>query len=68
MCGLYTDARTNRNFKPGLISIIAPCYNEEESIQRFLEEVSRVDYAPYRNEVIVVNDAVPIDPELYWMK
>ena len=43
-------------FVPGMISIIAPCYNEEESIPAFLQAVAAVDLSPYRHEILVVND------------
>lgn len=41
---------------PGLISIIAPCYNESKNIELFLTEISDLDLRPFQCEVILVND------------
>ncbi len=43
-------------YVPGLVSIIAPCYNEEENIRPFMEAVVEVELYSYRYEVIIVND------------
>src|SRR5665811_1041211 len=40
-----------------LVSIVAPCYDEEENIALFLKAVTELDLNPYRHEVIIVNDA-----------
>ncbi len=39
------------SYKPGLISIIAPCYNEEENVEHFLSAISEINVRPYRMEV-----------------
>lgn len=44
------------SYKPGLISIIAPCYNEAENIVHFLNAITELDLQPYQIEVIVIND------------
>src|SRR5690554_2099560 len=41
---------------PGLISIIAPCFNESKNIELFLTEISDLDLRPFQCEVILVND------------
>ena len=48
----------NKNKKTNqLISIIVPCYNEEETVEIFYEEVERVTRdLPYQFEYIYVND------------
>jgi len=43
-------------YEAGLISIIAPCYNEAENIEHFLSAISEIHLQPYRIEVILVND------------
>jgi dolichol-phosphate mannosyltransferase len=51
------DARAPRSHRPRLLSIVAPAYNEEDGLPRFVEEVGRVvppladDY-----EILVVDD------------
>jgi dolichol-phosphate mannosyltransferase len=42
---------------PALLSLVVPCYNEQESLPLLAAEVTRfVDAAPYPCEVILVND------------
>lgn len=42
---------------PSLLSIVVPCYNEEQSLPQFAEEVTRfMDASAYPCEVIMVND------------
>lgn len=41
---------------PGLISIIAPCFNESKIIELFLTEIAGLDLRPFQYEVILVND------------
>ncbi len=42
---------------PALLSIVAPCYNEEQSLPLFAAEITRfIDAAPYPCEVVLVND------------
>lgn len=42
---------------PGLLSIVIPCYNEEEAVPILRYEVTQfVDQSPYPCEVILVND------------
>jgi dolichol-phosphate mannosyltransferase len=47
--------RTRPN--PSLLSIVVPCYNEEQSLPLFAEEMtSFIDTLPFECEVILVND------------
>jgi glycosyltransferase involved in cell wall biosynthesis len=39
-----------------LLSIIIPAYNEENTIVRVLEKISRIDLGPVDKEIIIVND------------
>jgi dolichol-phosphate mannosyltransferase len=42
---------------PALLSLVVPCYNEQESLPLLAAEVTRfIDSAPYPCEVILVND------------
>lgn len=42
---------------PGLLSIVVPCYNEEQSAPLFAAEMTRfIDESPYPCEVVLVND------------
>ncbi|MGB0048457.1 MAG: glycosyltransferase, partial [Terriglobales bacterium] len=42
---------------PNLLSIVIPCYNEEESTLRLCAEITKfLDNSPYPCEVILVND------------
>src|SRR5690606_19806083 len=40
----------------GLVSVIAPCYNEEATILPFIEAIQYLDLSNYDLEVIIVND------------
>jgi len=43
--------------EPSLLSIVAPCYNEEQSLPLFAAEITRfINASPYPCEVILVND------------
>lgn len=44
------------SYEPGLISIIAPCYNESSIIELFMRTIADLDLRPYQCEVILVND------------
>ncbi|HVN92649.1 MAG TPA: glycosyltransferase family 2 protein [Terracidiphilus sp.] len=49
----YLQTRPN----PGLLSIVAPCYNEEQSLPLLAAEITRfINASPYPCEVILVND------------
>jgi glycosyltransferase involved in cell wall biosynthesis len=42
---------------PALLSIVSPCYNEEQSLPLLAAEITRfIDAAPYPCEVVLVND------------
>ena len=42
---------------PALLSLVVPCYNEEQSLPVFAVEVTRfIDASPYPCEVVLVND------------
>jgi glycosyltransferase involved in cell wall biosynthesis len=42
---------------PALLSIVVPCYNEEQSLPLFAAEMTRfIDESPYPCEVVLVND------------
>jgi dolichol-phosphate mannosyltransferase len=42
---------------PALLSIVVPCYNEEQSLPFFEAEITRfIDAAPYPSELVLVND------------
>lgn len=42
---------------PALLSIVAPCYNEEQSLPLLAAEITRfIDASPYPCEVVLVND------------
>jgi glycosyltransferase involved in cell wall biosynthesis len=42
---------------PALLSLVVPCYNEEQSLPLFAAEVTRfIDASPYPCEVVLVND------------
>lgn len=42
---------------PALLSLVVPCYNEEQSLPLFAEEVTRfMGASPYPCEVVLVND------------
>ena len=42
---------------PALLSLVIPCYNEEQSLPQLAAEITRfIDAAPYPCEVILVND------------
>ena len=42
---------------PALLSIVVPCYNEEQSLPLFEAEITRfIDAAPYPCELVLVND------------
>lgn len=43
-------------YVPGLISIIAPCYNESGNIDQFMRAVAELELQPYQCEVNLVND------------
>ena len=53
MENIYTN--TNKYFNMNLLSIVVPCYNEEESVTMFFDEIQKtltdIDY-----EVIFIND------------
>lgn len=42
--------------KPKKLSIIIPCYNEENSIERILNEISLIQFENIEKEIIVVDD------------
>src|ERR1039458_489218 len=43
--------------EPALLSIVVPCYNEEESLPLLAAEITRfINTSPYTCEVILVND------------
>ena len=44
------------NYHRGLVSVIVPCYNEEDNIRPFMEAIRHLDLQNYDLEVIVVND------------
>ena len=52
---LYRDVRINPDFTPG-VSIIIPCFNEEEWIHRTILSCINQDYPIDKLEVIVVDD------------
>lgn len=52
---LYRDVPINPNFTPG-VSIIIPCFNEEEWISRTIISCINQDYPVDKLEVIVVDD------------
>jgi dolichol-phosphate mannosyltransferase len=42
---------------PALLSLVVPCYNEEQSLPLFAAEITRfIDASPYASEVVLVND------------
>ena len=42
---------------PALLSLVVPCYNEEQSLPLFAAEITRfIDGSPYPCEVVLVND------------
>ena len=42
---------------PALVSLVVPCYNEEQSLPLFAAEMTRfIDASPYPCEVVMVND------------
>ena len=42
---------------PALLSLVVPCYNEEQSLPLLAAEITRfIDAAPYPCEVVLVND------------
>ena len=42
---------------PALLSLVVPCYNEEQSLPLFAAEMTRfIDVSPYPCEVVMVND------------
>ena len=42
---------------PALLSLVVPCYNEQQSLPLFAAEISRfIDELPYPCEVVMVND------------
>jgi dolichol-phosphate mannosyltransferase len=42
---------------PALLSLVVPCYNEEQSLPQFAAEITRfIDASPYPCEVVLVND------------
>src|SRR5690606_22471879 len=47
---------SDQDFEPGVVSVIVPCYNEEDNIRVFLKELSKVDVTPYKKEIIIIND------------
>lgn len=51
----YKDVPINPNFTPG-VSIIIPCFNEEQWIQRTIISCINQDYPVEKLEVIVVDD------------
>jgi len=51
----YKPVPVNESFTPG-VSIIIPCFNEEEWIQRTILSCMNQDYPPQMLEVIVVDD------------
>ena len=42
-------------FNMNLLSVVVPCYNEEESLEFFLDEIQNT-LADYNYEVIFIND------------
>ena len=42
-------------FNMNLLSVVVPCYNEEESLEFFLDEIQKT-LADYNYEVIFIND------------
>lgn len=52
---MYRPVPINPNFAPG-VTIIIPCFNEEEWIERTITSCINQDYPPDRLEVIVVDD------------
>ena len=43
--------------EPALLSLVVPCYNEEQSLPLFAAEVTRfINESPYSCEVVLVND------------
>ena len=54
---MTTKKTTKKNAKKETISIVIPCYNEEEVVDICHEEVTKViDTLPYNFEVIYIND------------
>lgn len=49
---LFFSPRPKKKFS---LSIVIPCYNEEESIEKTLENVLKISY-PYLKKIIVVDD------------
>ena len=53
MTSAYLQTRPD----PTLLSLVVPCYNEEQSLPLFAVEVTRfIDASPYPCEVVLVND------------
>ncbi|MDO5112674.1 MAG: glycosyltransferase [Clostridia bacterium] len=52
---MYRPVPINPDFAPG-VTIIIPCFNEEEWIERTITSCMNQDYPPERLEVIVVDD------------
>jgi cellulose synthase/poly-beta-1,6-N-acetylglucosamine synthase-like glycosyltransferase len=57
----FADARKKRDFysekELPKVSIVIPCYNEEESIAQTLNSILASDYPKRKLEIIVINDA-----------
>ena len=52
-----TSASLRTRPDPALLSLVVPCYNEEQSLPLFAAEVTRfIDASPYPCEVVLVND------------
>jgi dolichol-phosphate mannosyltransferase len=52
---------------PELLSIVVPCYNEEQSLPFFEAEITRfIDATPYPCEVVLVNDG-SADDTVEWL-
>ncbi len=53
MSSAYLQTRPD----PALLSLVVPCYNEEQSLPLLAAEITRfIDAAPYPCEVVLVND------------
>lgn len=53
---IQSDRIFDQNFCPGLVSIIAPCFNEECNIEPFLDSIAQIDLKNYEQEIIIIND------------